>query len=298
MSISMKSQIQEVLSHFLKECDIKFPRDVKLDQSYRDACYADAVRRGFDLTVHSKSLDVGIAIGDTSYRHLGNYSTRVFVGVWTGLMVYIDDCCEEYADGLSEFSSRLMRQEKQMYPVLDKVVEMNRELGEHWSTISVNIILGSELDFFTSTMIDSAIEGMELKSKLAPGFPQFTRRMSGESSAFCVQVFPPELDIKAWIQVIPDLWHFIDHANDLLSFYKEELEGESVNFITMSANENGISKIEALKQLADTTAECYQRGVQLLKSCPEALNAFQSFCVGFFAFHSLSVRYKLNDLDL
>ncbi|KAF5346860.1 hypothetical protein D9756_010553 [Leucocoprinus leucothites] len=139
---------------------------------------------------------------------------------------------------------------------------------------------------------------MEVKSKLAPGFPQFTRRMSGISRAYCFQVFPPVLDVKEWIQVTPDLLHFIDHTNDLLSFYKEEFEGESVNFVSMSAKENGNTKVEALKQLADATAECYERAVQLLQSSPEALNAFRGFCIGFVAFHSLSVRYKLNNLDL
>ncbi|KAF5346820.1 hypothetical protein D9756_010548 [Leucocoprinus leucothites] len=299
MSVSMKSQIQEILSNFLIECDIKFPREVVLDQTYRDACYADATRRGFDLPLLSKSLDVGIAIGDTSYRHLKNYSTRVFIAVWTGLLAHIDDHYAGYADGLREFSNRFMRQEKQMYPVLDNLVEMTREFGDHWGTIGANIIFGAELDFVTSTIIDGAIEGMDVECKMAPGFPQFTRRMSGVSRGYAVQAFPPELDVKEWIQVIPDLWHFIDHANDLLSFYKEELDGESVNFISMNAKANGISKIEALKQLADATAESYKRGAQLLESCPEALSAYQGCGVGYIAFHSLSrVRYKLNHLDL
>lgn len=47
---------------------------------------------------------------------------------------------------------------------------------------------------------------------MAPGFPTFTRRMTGISRAYCVMVFPPELDIKTWIQVVPDLMHYIDHA--------------------------------------------------------------------------------------
>ncbi|KAF5346890.1 hypothetical protein D9756_010561 [Leucocoprinus leucothites] len=298
MSISMKSQIQEILSDFLKQCDIKFPRDVKLDESYRDACYADATRRGLDLALLSKPLDVGIAIGDTAYRHLENYSTRIFIAVWTGLMTHIDDYYEVYAEGLKEFTSRFIRQEKQMYPVLDRVVEMSQEFREHWDTIGANIILAAELDFLTSTILDSTIEGMEVQSKMAPGFPQFTRRMSGISRAYCFQVFPPDLDVKQWIQVTPDFLHFIDHTNDLLSFYKEELDGESVNFVSMSAKANGINKVEALKQLADATTECYQRAAQLLQSSPEALNAFRGFCIGYVAFHSLSVRYKLSHLDL
>lgn len=36
--------------------------------------------------------------------------------------------------------------------------------------------------------------------------------MVGLSRAYCVMGFPPELDLKTWIQVFPDLWLFIDYA--------------------------------------------------------------------------------------
>ncbi|KAJ3570799.1 hypothetical protein NP233_g4171 [Leucocoprinus birnbaumii] len=298
MSNSMKTQIEQILSRFLRECDIEFPRHVPLDQNFRDACYADATRRGFDLKLLSRPLDVGIAIGDTGYRHLENFSTRVFIAVWTCLLTHVDDYYEVYADGLKEFSSRFMRQEKQMYPALDHLVEISREIADHWDTIGANIILAAELDYLTSSIIDSTIEGMEFKTKMAPGFPQYTRRMSGISRAYCFEVFPRDLDVKEWIQVTPDLLHYIDHTNDLLSFYKEELDGESLNFVSMSTQVNGMTKIEALQQLADTTAECYHRAAQLLQSSPRSYEAFRAFCVGYVGFHSLSPRYKLTQLQL
>jgi hypothetical protein len=232
----MKQKIEGILSAFLGDCGIVFTSDVSLDQSFRDACYADASRRGFDLKLLAKPLEVGIAIGDTGYRHLENYSTRIFIAVWTGLMTHIDDYYEVYADGLKEFSSRFIRQEPQLYPVLDKVAEMSREFTEHWGPIESNLVLTAEMDFLTSMIIDSTIEGLEVsnqsrtarllslqlsrltltspkvESSLAPGFPKFTRRMSGISKAYCCQVFPRDLNIKEWIHVIPDLQHFIDHT--------------------------------------------------------------------------------------
>ncbi|KAF9444212.1 terpenoid synthase [Macrolepiota fuliginosa MF-IS2] len=154
------------------------------------------------------------------------------------------------------------------------------------------------MDYLTSTIIDSVIEGMEIQTSMAPGFPQFTRRMTGISRAYAIMVFPPELDLTSWIQVAPDFMHYIDHVNDLFSFFKEEVSGETLNFVSMSAEVHGITKIEALRKLASETAQCYERGSGLLRASPDAWNAYRSFCVGYVGFHALSVRYKLDQLKL
>jgi hypothetical protein len=110
----------------------------------------------------SKQLDVGVVIGDTAYRHLDNYSTRVFIAVWTGVMTHIDDCYDVYADGVVEFSTRLMRQERQVYPILDTLAEMSKEFADHWSTLGADMILAGELDFLSSLRIDVCIKDMKV----------------------------------------------------------------------------------------------------------------------------------------
>jgi hypothetical protein len=131
----MKQEIESILSTFLKSCDIVYPRDWRLDQSFRDACYADATRRSFDLKLVAPYLEIGIHSADSSFRHLENYSTRVFLSLWLALMTHIEDAYALYTDGLKEFSSRFMRQEPQLYPVLDRLAEMSRQFSEHWNAI-------------------------------------------------------------------------------------------------------------------------------------------------------------------
>lgn len=91
--------------------------------------------------------------------------------------------------------------------------------------------------------------------------------------------------------------HFSPHS-DLFSFFKEELAGETVNYVSRTAKSSGISKIEVLKQLADENVRCYQRGTRLFQSVPEAWKAFRGFAVGYVEFHALSIRYKLDQLEL
>jgi hypothetical protein len=82
-------------------------------------------------------------------------------------MAHIDDSHAVYTDGLKEFSSRFIRQEPQLYPVLDKVAEMSREFSEHWDAIEASLILTGQLDFFTSSVIDSMLQDINVNTFLS-----------------------------------------------------------------------------------------------------------------------------------
>lgn len=158
----MISQIRDILSQFLRECDIIYPHDVRVDPAYRVACYSEAKRRGFDLAALGRSLEVAVAISDTSYRHVKNQSTRVFIAMWTTLVTYIDDSYQLLAEGLDDFFDRFLRQEPQQLDVLDQFACVIRELPQHWGIISANLMTTSGMDFLTSMIIDSNIQGMKV----------------------------------------------------------------------------------------------------------------------------------------
>jgi hypothetical protein len=134
MPQSTTSQIRAILTQFLQECDIVYPHDVCLDSSYRDACYSHAKRRGFDLKILGKSLDVGIPIGGTAYRHLQNYPTQIFVGIWSALAAHIDDSYGIYAEGLKVFVDRFLARERQLFEALDYFASVLREAPHHWDS--------------------------------------------------------------------------------------------------------------------------------------------------------------------
>jgi hypothetical protein len=86
--------------------------------------------------------------------------------------------------------------------------------------------------------------------------------------------------------------------SDLISFFKEELAGETINYVSLSAQSKGVTKLEALQILADETAQCYIRASRLLEPYPEAWKAFRAFCVGYIGYHVQTPRYKLDQLQL
>ncbi|KAJ7511372.1 isoprenoid synthase domain-containing protein [Mycena galericulata] len=70
---------------------------------------------------------------------------------------------------------------------------------------------------------------------LALKFPHYLRSKSGASEAYAAGIFKASTDqnipLARFIRVLPDLTFFIDIMNDILSFHKEELAGETYNLI-------------------------------------------------------------------
>lgn len=87
-------------------------------------------------------------------------------------------------------------------------------------------------------------------------------------------------------------------TSDVLSFYKEELAGETINFISTQAKFRQKSKIQVLKDLADDVFECHNRILRTLEEKdPRVKIWYEQFAQGCFYFHtSLDMRYRLSDL--
>ncbi|KAJ6597636.1 isoprenoid synthase domain-containing protein [Mycena vulgaris] len=70
---------------------------------------------------------------------------------------------------------------------------------------------------------------------LAFKFPNYLRSKNGASEAYAAGIFKAteeqSLPLKKYIRVLPDVISFINGINDILSFHKEELAGETYNLI-------------------------------------------------------------------
>lgn len=141
--------------------------------------------------------------------------------------------------------------------------------------------------------------------------------MSGASEAYALFVFPPELPLQSYVQALPDIrvilnqgkWVILNSGSsdadtyadclstsDVFSFYKEELVGESVNYVSLIAAIRGISKIQALDSLSNDVVDAHKRCLQILSK--DAYEAYLRFSHGYVGFHVSLDRYKLNELKL
>ena len=84
--------------------------------------------------------------------------------------------------------------------------------------------------------------------------------------------------------------------SDVLSFYKEELAGETVNRISLLAACSGTTKMTAVRRVADEATEAYGRIYSILSAHKPAQQAFLKFSVGYVGFHTGLKRYRLDEL--
>ncbi|KAJ6570879.1 isoprenoid synthase domain-containing protein [Mycena vulgaris] len=173
----------------------------------------------------------------------------------------------------------------------------------------------------------SMLEGLALK------FPHYLRSKSGIAEAYAAGIFkatrgqsPP---LMKYIKVLPDLTFFIEVINDILSFHKEELAGETYNLIHLrtralssaGAEGNGIAgewtPHDTLCLLCDEIREAVRRidGLLRLEECErktggatgrddfdevdlEIAKQWRGWRDGYISWHFECRRYKLDFLKL
>lgn len=166
MSSSTISEIETILTQFLKDCDIVYTHDIRVDPSFRDACYLDAQRRGFDLTLLGKAIDVGVVMADTAYQHLQNHSTRIFVAMFTSVGVHIDDSCERYKEGMGDFLDRFLAHKCQQFEALDYFASLLRETPNHWGGFAATMVATAWMDFIPGVVIENELKDMKVSNLL------------------------------------------------------------------------------------------------------------------------------------
>ena len=83
-----------------------------------------------------------------------------------------------------------------------------------------------------------------------------------------------------------------------MSFYKEEMRGESDNFISLLSASQGLDKMTVLATLASDVAKSNDVIKAILRDEPDALQAWLTFMAGYVYFHTSNARYKLDRLNL
>lgn len=288
--------IRDAVNDFLARCNFSLPV-TQYDRDFHNSCCD--VARGKGYPVDSPSLQPfipgGVVMATTTYAHLQNKSTKILIALYTAFLIYIDDVYQHDVEGIGCFNERFISCQAQDDPVLDALGSLLREFHQHFGRAASNIMITSTLNFMTSLLLDHETQGMPVSPK-ALDYPYFSRVMCGTSEAYSLFAFPPEIPMKFYIQALPEIMKFFNNGNDILSFYKEELAGESINHISNMAKCHGVSKIEILRRLSEEVATCHSKSLEILSPYQEALAAYTKFSQGFIVFHASLARYRLSEL--
>ncbi|KAJ7201904.1 isoprenoid synthase domain-containing protein [Mycena pura] len=164
----------------------------------------------------------------------------------TALAILVDDIMEDEAmcAELAQFSHKLFLGEPQRTRLLAlyhaTLKEMSHlfegsELQRDMAVIPWIVFIDGclvEKRMFISKHGAPKITSLE---GLAPHFPRYLRGRSGASESYVSGIFKAakeqNLPVDRFIKAVPDAVFFCDVMNDILSFHKEELAGETHNFI-------------------------------------------------------------------
>ncbi|KAH6917897.1 isoprenoid synthase domain-containing protein [Coprinopsis sp. MPI-PUGE-AT-0042] len=295
-----RSAIKDVIVDFFDECNVPY-QIIPFDDALFNACLDRAVQKGYPVASHSvgtgfiKSLKVGVTITRTSYGHLPDYESLIWMALWTAFVTYADDAFQDDIHHLQSFARTFLQNERHEHPVLEAFASFLRECSITFPHFVANTVISSALRFMMSIALE--FEGQTSKvSSEARDYPQYVRLLSGLSDVFTLFAFPSTLPISTYIQCWPEQIGYIDATNDVLSFYKEDLDGETVNFISATAASRNVSKLEVLKSRAQRAKDCHDVVMKVLAPYPEAVKAWQSFAEGFCHFHTSSPRYRLGEM--
>ncbi|KAJ6527369.1 isoprenoid synthase domain-containing protein, partial [Mycena capillaripes] len=129
-------------------------------------------------------------------------------------------------------------------------------------------------------------------------WPKYLRQKSGMAPGFSCAVFPARThtDISAYIQVLPDIASYFYLVNDILSFYKEILAGETMNYVQVRSKTTGKDLKQVFVEMVREVGDLHTGITAALEEQPEALAAWKAFEYGYISWHLSIERYRLSEL--
>lgn len=141
-------KLRDTVKYFMDSLDVPFVSDAN-DQTFYNHCIENMVQRGWSQKTISAArifLLPSLAIARTAYAHLSNYSTQIFIAIYTTLMIYLDDIAskdKQNIELLKSFSKVLLSEQPHGHEVLDAISDILREIPQHYGEVAGSIILSS-----------------------------------------------------------------------------------------------------------------------------------------------------------
>ncbi|GJE96504.1 hypothetical protein PsYK624_127010 [Phanerochaete sordida] len=236
----------------------------------------------------------GLLFGTACYAH-AHPDTQVLMALLIFCAACIDDG-DVPAGAQAAFTARLLAGRAQAHPVLDGLVGVLARAPDVLNAYSAAVVAADTVNFVNSTRFEGLLGEMRL-SGAAGLYPTYKRHKNGLNEVTAGTVwdkfaFP---DVATHIQAIPDATLFIMYTNDVISFYKEELAGETENFVHDVAHVTGQDPRVVVQELADKAVACIHNVRDILEGEKER-EAWESFLAGYLCLHLTAPRYHMGRL--
>ncbi|KAG1760936.1 isoprenoid synthase domain-containing protein [Suillus occidentalis] len=293
--------IRQAIANFLRRCGLQYT-DTTIDEAYHSECCQEAISRGFPMdgkySIRAQ-MDIGVAMAAYSFAHLPDPAARMRICLITAVNARIDDMVVRGEDMVHvyRFNERFVNCQPQGDPILNALDVLLREITCLHSPLVSNIITASILNSVSSICLDYETKNMQVLPQ-TPLYAEYSRILSGIADAYALFIFPSVLPIREYIQSMPDLRILLNPPSfsDILSYYKEEIEGDTANYLSLMAASRSITKQDALNELVEKTVQAHHNILECLRPHTEAYNSYVHFSDGYVKFHAALRRYKMDEI--
>ncbi|KAI0670936.1 terpenoid synthase [Trametes maxima] len=299
-SSDLVSGAEHAIRDFLTRIHYR-PLGTTPDPTLRAVVSAEVLSWGANIDPHVMEvmIDTGCTTAEATYSHISD-PARLFIAIFTAYWVYIDDTAAHKSGACANFVRHLVAREEQPDPVLRRAATHLTELYQCFPSLGADAITASCLD----TFMGMHVEEMTSNGAITPGatrYPYFLRLKTGLAAGYSHFNFA-----KGWrdpgdvsyLQVLPELDHITVAVNDVISFYKESLEGETNNYIYLRAAAERKSALAVLAELVEETVDTVHRIEAITANDPELKAICRSYVTGYIEFHFRAKRYRLGDLQM
>ncbi|KAJ7248991.1 hypothetical protein C8J57DRAFT_1239998 [Mycena rebaudengoi] len=249
-------------------------------------------------SISKKAISV-VEVGIRFVTFWGRSEEKFASTMYVWFFFYIDDLAAQ--PFLKEFQRKIMLGLPQEHGPLAQFQKALGNLYKYWDPVNANSMVCAALEFVSATILEDRKEIAQMAVQpSASNWPRYMRTKSGMAAGFSCAAFPISAhpDISAYIQALPDMDDFFCYANDILSFYKEELAGETMNYVHIRAKTTQKHPKRVLLEMIREVGDVHQRLQATLAGQPDALMAWKTFEYGFIARHLALERYQLRQLGI
>ncbi|KAJ7618796.1 isoprenoid synthase domain-containing protein [Roridomyces roridus] len=291
-------ELRDITESLLKALEYTSPRETMMS----DNSSTDALRDEINLKVKHWAVDEAeIQLFDSLankssllveffyYRHPFEITLAFSFYAW--FFFYIDDVAPR--SSLENYLHVLLSGGSQSGP-LGHLHTVLADLFTHWDPVLVNMMVTALMDLMSATVLEGRDNIIQMKLT-ARTWPSYLRVRSATSPGFSSALFPMTAhpDNTAFIQALPDMDEYMCLINDVLSFHKEALAGETTNHVFTRAEMEGKDPKSVLLEMSGQLALLHHRIAATLRTSPAALATWVAFENGCIAWHLKLDRYRL-----
>ncbi|KAJ6616718.1 hypothetical protein B0H10DRAFT_1798904 [Mycena sp. CBHHK59/15] len=156
------------------------------------------------------------------------------------------------------------------------------------------------MEFISGTLLEGRKEVVDMDVKpSAPNWPKYLRAKSGMAPGFSATAFPKSVhpNISTYVQALPDIDEYLCLVNDILSFFKEDLDGETMTYVSIRSRTSQKTPKRVLVEMVREVSDLHRQIAATLEGDSQASMAWKTLEYGFIAWHLSIERYKLSQFD-